>query len=122
MGYTLPQTSQTGGTLVSSQSMNSEERLRHLEGHYADRVTAFRQRLARVGLDRVLIALPDIGKNAHRATASLASGLELVRPFRLPTTYVGLTQFVQMTDTLIAEHNPLLVLLGHEPTGVYHEP
>jgi hypothetical protein len=43
-------------------------------------VTAFRQRLACVGLDRVLIALLDIGKNVHWATASLASGQELVRP------------------------------------------
>jgi len=107
---------------VSTQSINPEERLHHLEGHYADRVSAFRQRLARVGLDRVLIVLLDIGKNVHWAAASLASGWELVRPYRLPSTQTGLTQFVQMTDTLIAEHDPLLVLLGHEPTGVYHEP
>jgi len=107
---------------VSTQSINPEERLHHLEGHYADRVSAFRQRLARVRLDRVLIVILDIGKNVHWATASLASGLELVRPYRLPSTQTGLTQFVQMTDSLIAEHNPSLVLLGHEPTGVYHEP
>ena len=107
---------------MSTQSINPEKRLHHLEGHYADRVSAFRQRLARVGLDRVLIILLDIGKNVHWATASLASGLELVRPHRLPSTQTGLTQFVHLTDTLIAEHNPLLVLLGHEPTGVYHEP
>ena len=107
---------------MSSQSIPPEERLRHLEGHYADRVTAFRQRLARLDLSRVLIVLLDIGKNVHWATAWTASGLELVRPYRLPTTRTGLTQFIQMTDTLIAEHTPLLVLLGHEPTGVYHEP
>ena len=34
-------------------SIDPEERLRNLEGRYADRVTAFRQRLAQVGLDRV---------------------------------------------------------------------
>jgi transposase len=107
---------------VSTQSIPPEERLRHLEGHYADRVTAFRQRLALLGLDRVLIVLLDIGKNVHWTTAWTASGLELVRPHRLPTTQAGLTQFVQMTDALIAEHVPSLVLLGHEPTGVYHEP
>jgi hypothetical protein len=44
--------------------------------------------------------------------------LELVRPYRLPSTQTGLIQFLQMTDSLIARHNPLLVLLGHEPTGV----
>ena len=107
---------------MSTQSINPEERLRHLEGHYADRVTAFRQRLARVGFDRVLIVLLDIGKNVHWTTASLASGLELVRPHRLPSTHTGLTQFIQMTDSLVAKHNPSLLLLGHEPTGVYHEP
>jgi transposase len=107
---------------VSTQSITPEERLHHLEGHYADRVVAFRQRLAQIGLSRVLILLLDIGKNVHWATAWTASGLELVRPFRLPTTYAGLVQFVQMTETLIVEHRPLLVLLGHEPTGVYHEP
>lgn len=107
---------------MSSQSISPEERLCHLEGHYTDRVTAFRQRLAHLGLSRVLIVLLDIGKNVHWATASLASGLELVEPHRLPTTQTGLTQFIQMTDTLIARHTPLLVLLGHEPTGVYHEP
>jgi hypothetical protein len=53
---------------VSTQSITPEERLCHLEGHYADRVTAFRQRLARVGFDRVLIPLLDIGKNKHWAT------------------------------------------------------
>jgi len=107
---------------VTSESIAVEERLRHLEGHYADRVTVFRQRLARVGFDRVLILLLDIGKNVHWATAWTASGWELVEPYRLPTTDFGLTQFTQMADDLIAEHNPLLVLLGHEPTGVYHEP
>jgi hypothetical protein len=76
---------------VSTQSINPEERLRHLEGHYADRVSAFRQRLAHVGLDRVLIVLLDIGKNVHWATASLASGVELVRPHRLASTQTGLT-------------------------------
>jgi len=91
---------------MSSQSIPPEERLRHLEGHYADRVTAFRQRLARLGFDRVLIILLDIGKNVHWATAWTASGLELVRPYRLPTTHAGLTQFIQMTDTLITDHNP----------------
>jgi hypothetical protein len=75
---------------MSSQSISPEERLRHLEGYYADRVTAFRQRLAHLGLSRVLIVLLDIGKNVHWATASLASGLELVRPHRLLTTKVGL--------------------------------
>jgi len=107
---------------VSTQSISPEERLRHLEGHYADRVTAFRQRLARVGLDRTLVILLDIGKNTHWATAWTASGLELIRPHRLPATASGLSQFIQRTNGLIADCSPRLVLLGHEPSGVYHEP
>lgn len=107
---------------MSNQTVSVQERLQHLQHHYADRVAAFRLRLAETGLDRVLIALLDIGKNAHWATASLATGQELVRPHRLPTTRRGLTQFTQMVDQLIAQHAPKLVLLGHEPSGVYHEP
>ena len=47
---------------------------------------------------------------------------ELVAPYRLPTSREGLTRFYQMLDELIACHTPKAVLLGHEPTGVYHEP
>ena len=107
---------------MSDQSISPEERLHHLEGHYTDRVTAFRQRLAQLGPHRVLILLLDIGKNVHWATAWTAAGQELVHPHRLPTTYLGLSQFIHMTEALIAQHDPTLVLLGHEPTGVYHEP
>lgn len=94
--------------------------MRHLEGHYADCITASRQRLAHLGLSHVLIVLLDISKNVHWATVSLASGLELVKPHRFPTTKAGFIQFIQMTNALINEHSPLLILLGHEPTGVYH--
>jgi transposase len=106
---------------VSNQTASVQERLQHLQNHYADRIATFRIRLAETGLDRVLIALLDIGKNAHWATASLATGHELIRPHRLPTTRSGLNQFTQMVDQLIAEYDPKLVLLGHEPSGVYHE-
>ena len=107
---------------MSNQTASVQERLQHLQNHYSDRVSAFRIRLAETGLDRVLIALLDIGKNAHWATASLATGHELVKPHRLPTTRSGLNQFTQMVDQLIVEYEPKLVLLGHEPSGVYHEP
>jgi len=42
--------------------------------------------------------------------------------FQFPTTEAGLTQFTQMVDTLNSQHSAALALLGHEPTGVYHEP
>jgi len=114
---------------VSSQSKipdrgneSVQERLQHLESHHADRVLAFRQRLAQVGYDRVLILLLDIGKNVHWATALTAAGQELVQPFKLPTTRTGLDRFLALADPLIGSSRFDLVLLGHEPTGVYHEP
>jgi transposase len=123
MGYTLPRIYLTqGGTLVSSQTVSIEERLLHLEGHYTDRVVAFRRRLAELGPDRVLILLLDIGKNVHWVTARTAADRELLPPQRLPTTRDGLTRFLRVADALMAELTPALVILGHEPTGVYHEP
>jgi len=107
---------------MSSQTVSVEERLLHLEGHYTDRVTAFRRRLAELGPDRVLILLLDIGKNVHWFTARTAADQELARPQRLPTTQDGLGRFLRVADALIAALDPALVILGHEPTGVYHEP
>ncbi|RMF26431.1 MAG: IS110 family transposase [Chloroflexi bacterium] len=107
---------------MSGQSIPPEARLRHLESHYADRVAAFRRQLTALGPDRVLIVLLDIGKNVHWAGAWTAADEELVAPYRLPTSHDGLTRFCQMLDDLIVRHAPRLVLLGHEPTGVYHEP
>lgn len=107
---------------MSTQKESIQERLHHLESHHADRVAAFRQQLARTGYDRVLVLLLDIGKNAHWATALTAAGEELVRPFKLPTTHTGLNRFLALTDSLIDPSRFDLVLLGNEPTGVYHEP
>jgi transposase len=97
-------------------------RLRHLESHHADRVAAFRQRLARIGYERVLILLLDMGKNVHWMTALTAAGQELVRPFKLPTTDTGLRRCLDLADSLIGSTDFDWLLLGHEPTGVYHEP
>jgi hypothetical protein len=107
---------------VSAQNESIQERLHHLESHHADRVAAFRQRLARIGYDRVLVLLLDMGKNVHWMTALTAAGQELVRPLKLPTTYTGLSRFLDLADSLIDSADFDWVLLGHEPTGVYHEP
>ena len=107
---------------MSDQSILPEERLGQLANHYANRVTDFRQRLAQVGPDKVLIILLDIGKNIHWMTAGTAAGQELVRPHRLPNTQAGLHDFLSQVDTLLHTHQPRWLILGHEPTGVYHEP
>jgi len=98
-----------------------EKRLTQLEGHYTDQVMAFRQRLAHIGPEQVLIVLLDVGKNIHWASASTAAGVELVRPHRLPTSQQGLSDFMGQVDHFVREQQPQLVLLGHEPSGVYHE-
>ena len=33
----------------------------------------------------------------------------------------GYERYVNTLDALVAQHQPQLVILGHEPTGVYHE-
>lgn len=86
---------------MSAQNESVQARLHHLERRHVDRVTAFRQRLAQIGYDRVLVLLLDMGKNVHWATALTAAGQELIRPFKLPTTYTGLSRFFALTDPLI---------------------
>jgi transposase len=107
---------------VSSQNESAQERLHHLESHHAGRVAAFRQRLAQVGYERTLVVLLDIGKNVHWLTALTAASRELIRPRKLPATQTGLNRFFELVEPLIHSPDFDLVLLGHEPTGVYHEP
>lgn len=63
-----------GGILVPIQIIPPEERLRHLEDYYADRVTAFRQRLARLrpGIRSVL------------SSATLCVSPSLTAPISIP--------------------------------------
>ena len=107
---------------MSAQNESIQDRLHHLESHHADRVAAFRRRLAQVGYDRVLVLLLDMGKNVHWMTALTAAGQELVPPFKLPTTSTGLHRCLHLADSLIDSAAFDWLLLGHEPTGVYHEP
>ena len=107
---------------MSSQNESAQERLHHLESHYAGRVAAFRQRLAQVGYERTLVVLLDIGKNVHWLTALTAASRELIPPRKLPATWNGLRRFFELVEPLIHSPDFDLVLLGHEPTGVYHEP
>ena len=107
---------------MSSQNESAQERLHHLESHYGGRVAGFRQRLAQVGYRRTLVVLLDIGKNVHWLTALTAASRELIRPCKLPATRTGLNRFFELVEPLIHSSDFDLVLLGHEPTGVYHEP
>jgi hypothetical protein len=80
------------------------------------------------------ICSPKAGPNQARAGAAgrrqeraldhgaHAVSRELVRPYKLPNTQAGLREAMGLVDKLSLEHAPKLVILGHEPTGVYHEP
>jgi hypothetical protein len=106
---------------MSSQSISPEERLRHLEGHYADRVTAFRQRLAHLGLSRVLVVLLDIGKNVHWMRADTGAGRVVHRPKKLLSNRTGYTYWRQCAFSWLTGGQFDLLVIGNEPTGIYHE-
>ena len=95
-----------------------QTQLQHIQGRRAE---AFRQLTAGVPHDKILIAPLDIGKNVDWAAFHTREGLLLQPPLELSTLKQGYEQYVSTLDRLIVQHQPHLVVLGHEPTGVYHE-
>jgi transposase len=95
-----------------------QKQLIHIQGRRAE---AFRQLTEGIPYDKTLIAPLDIGKNADWAAFHTRDGLLLHRPIEVPTLKDGYEHYVNTLDTLVTQHQPQLVLLGHEPTGVYHE-
>lgn len=107
---------------MTAPVFNPESRLNILENHFAEQVAAFRRWLTRFDPEGVLVVLLDIGKNVHWVSATTAAGRQLVLPRRLPADRNGLADFLTMVHALVEYCCPKLVLLGHEPCGVYHEP
>ncbi len=95
-----------------------QKQLIHIQGRRAE---AFRQLTEGVPYDRTLIAPLDIGKNADWAAFHTRDGLLLQQPIELSTLKDGYERYVNILDALVTQHQPQLVVLGHEPTGVYHE-
>jgi transposase len=95
-----------------------EKQLIHIQGRRAE---AFRQLTAGIPYDEVLIAPLDVGKNADWAAFHTRDGLLLHEPIEVPTLKDGYERYVSTLDALVAQHQPQLVILGHEPTGIYHE-
>lgn len=70
--------------------------------------------------ERVAVAALDIGKNVH--VGHLASLCGPIMPaVKLPTLEVGFERFTKGLDELLASGQHDLIILGHEPTGIYHE-
>ncbi len=70
---------------------------------------------------RVLIVALDIGKDVHHIYIRTGAYEELVAPTKIASLASGYQQVIDILDALLASGNYDLVLLGHEPTGVYHE-
>jgi hypothetical protein len=95
-----------------------QRQLIHIQGRRAE---AFRQLTTGIPYEQTLIAPLDIGKNVDWATFHTREGLLLHDPIEVPTLKDGYERYVNTLDALIAQHHPQLVILGHEPTGIYHE-
>jgi transposase len=95
-----------------------QKQLIHIQGRRAE---TFRQLTEGIPYDRTLIAPLDIGKNADWAAFHTRDGLLLQPPIEVPTLKDGYERYVNSLDALVTQHQPQLVVLGHEPTGVYHE-
>jgi len=103
--------------MMSKQSYRQMQ-LMHIQGRRAE---AFRQLTEGIPYAQVLIAPIDIGKNADWAAFHTREGLLLHEALEVSTLKQGFERYVHTLETLITEHHPQLVVLGHEPTGVYHE-
>jgi transposase len=95
-----------------------EQVLEHIRGPQAE---AFRQFIAGVPLDQILVVPLDIGKDVHWAAFHTADGQLLCEPLKLTTDERGFLQFTGQFDDLLHSGRFRRVLLGHEPSGVYHE-
>jgi len=71
---------------------------------------------------RVLIVSLDIGKDVNYYYIRKNDLREVIEPTQVRMIRKGFDEFVGMVDKLIGSGEYDLVLLGHEPTGIYHEP
>jgi len=70
---------------------------------------------------RILYLPLDIGKNVHWFRADTAAGREIHRPTPLTTNQVGYDRLLGHLRHYLSDGHFDLVILGHEPTGIYHE-
>jgi transposase len=69
-----------------------------------------------------LIVAVDIGKNVHCLGCYDGQLHELVAPYDVRSDLTGFAQFHTMLDALIMRGHFHHIIIGNEPTGVYHEP
>jgi len=69
-----------------------------------------------------LIIAADIGKNVHWFGCYDSRLTELVAPRKVRSHLLGFQEFTAIVDPLLASGRFRSAVLGHEVTGVYHEP
>jgi transposase len=70
---------------------------------------------------RILVVALDVGKDVHHLYIRSGAYVEVVAPTKISSLAAGYGQVIEVVDGLMASGAYDLVLLGHEPTGVYHE-
>jgi len=78
--------------------------------------------ISQIAPERLLIAALDIGKDINVPHIVTGVGQTLLAPVKLSTLARGYQFFVGKLDLFIATGDYDLVILGHEPTGIYHQP
>ena len=81
----------------------------------------FTARIASLAPARILYCPLDIGKNVHWMRAESGAGVLLHPPKPLPTNYEGYREWQQCLHSHCADGQFDLLVVGHEPTGIYHE-
>lgn len=70
---------------------------------------------------RILVVALDIGKDVHYLYARTVAGEAVAAPHKIASLAAGYGAVVAEIDGWLASGAYDLVVLGHEPTGVYHE-
>ena len=78
--------------------------------------------IQQIAPQRLLIAALDIGKDINVPHIVTGAGQTLLAPMKLSTLATGYQFFVGKLDQFIATGDYDLVIIGHEPTGIYHQP
>lgn len=82
---------------------------------------AAQSEIRRLDPSRLLLVALDIGKDVHVLTLRTAAADQLLPPTELDTLASGFAFLTSLLDQHLASGAFDLILLGHEPTGVYHE-
>lgn len=71
--------------------------------------------------DQLLVAALDIGKDVNVVYLCTGAGRDLLPPTTVATLASGFAQVTVALDAQLSAGGFRLALLGHEPTGIYHE-